>query len=156
MMSYFTHTSLICELGRGEGREFNQVLVEAGRLEDHQHPPGLSVRKRDRMRDARWDMDRGGRGRRDPAPVEIEIDVAVQNVERLRMRAVHVQAERKLPLEIVFHQRVGAARIRGRDFYKRMIARPIATGATARRHHAICGHRRPLGCAMPIRQDQPN
>src|SRR5205823_6002330 len=44
------------------------------------------------------------------------------------------------PLEIVLHQRVGAAGIGGRDLHESMVARPIIVRPATRRHETVSLH----------------
>jgi hypothetical protein len=50
---------------------------------------------------------------------------------------VKMEAERELPLEIVFHQRVGATGVGGRDFHERMVFRPVIVGPAAGRDKTV-------------------
>ena len=99
------------------------------------------------MRHAGWNVRAGAGHRRHPVAVDVEIHNALEDVEGPGMRTVQMQTERELALEIVFHQRVGAASIGGRDLDVGVIARPVVVRAAAGRHEAIAfGRHRGLQC----------
>jgi hypothetical protein len=85
-------------------------------------------------------MDGGCRDRRAPVAVDVEVDIALEDIEGLGVLAMKMQTEREFGLEIVLHHRIGAARVDGRDFHESVVARPIVVRPAARRHEAISFH----------------
>src|SRR6266542_4996971 len=71
-------------------------------------------------------------------------DIAVEDVEALRMLPMQVEAERELALEIVLHEREGAAGIRACDLHERIVARPVVIRPASRRHEPVSFH-----CLIP-------
>jgi len=75
--------------------ELAQELVEACWLKNHQEPADLPLRQHHRMRQTGWNMHRRSWRRGQPVAVEIEIDVALEDIERLGVLPMQMQTERK-------------------------------------------------------------
>ena len=135
MMSYLSfermHQCLVGHLRFAQGREFGEKLVEAGRLKNHQAARSAARRQIECVRHAWRNMHACARLGRHPFAVDMEIHDTVEDVKRLGVLAMQMQAERKFALEIVFHQRKGAAGIGGGHLDEGVIAGPVVVRSAA-------------------------
>jgi hypothetical protein len=74
---------------------------------------------------------------RDPIAVDMEIHDAVENVESFGVLSMQMQTKRKFALEVVFHQRIGAAGIGRSHLDEGVIARPVIIRPAARWNESI-------------------
>ena len=109
----------------------------ASRLKNHQAARSAAGRQNPVHAARLAECARMRTARRHPIAVDMEIHRTVEDVKCLGVLAMQMQTERKFTLEIVFHQRIGAAGIGGGHLDEGVIASPVVVRSAARRNEAI-------------------
>jgi hypothetical protein len=117
------HQPVVSQLLLAQAGELGEELIETRGLENHQAARGAAGRQIERVRHAGRNVHAGARLRRHPVAIEMKIHDAVQDIKGLGVLAVQMQAEREFALEIVFHQRIGAAGVGGGDLDVGVVAK---------------------------------